>query len=364
MKRLIEAALAVGFGAVMGWSAARVAADRSSDLGHHDTTTGVLAGARGALEAAARTLQQLERPPRTWDGIGGWRTPILARSEATWSDLLPWYDPALPVDPPRLEQCVSGPGVSVSGCRDIATDAHGLRFPGRGSWILDTFYGAVKVLVLDGTAERRRQAIDIATFVASNVVHSAADSRRFNPWRIEEIPALHVPRLFWSEQPVKDRCGGVAALAACVFDSEGFATRKVEIGTLEDGHNVAEVEVGDDEWIVVDVDWGYVFTDDLGSSLDLDTLRDRLVRHADVVAVDIGGGKRWLRPELNADGGSPFHWSPVCDDRPRDPDQLLDWLRTQLVNVRMSSFDTRLASERALERSERLERILGTRRGR
>jgi hypothetical protein len=248
--------------------------------------------------------------------------------------------------------------VSESGCRSIATDPDGIVFPRHGSWILDTSYGDVKVLILDRAGDRRRDALDIATFVASNAVHSAADSRLFNPWRIEELPALHVPRLFWSDQPVKDRCGGVAALAACVLESQGFATRKVEIGTLEDGHIVAEVEVDREEWIVVDVDWGYVFTDDRGRYLGIDALRSRLSAGAAVLTEDIGGGKKWLRPELNRDDGPPFVWGPECGDRARDAEQLLEWLRANLSRIRTSRFDTRLASERTRDRSESLTRAI------
>lgn len=95
--------------------------------------------------------------------------------------------------------------------------------------------------------------------------------------------------------------------------------------------------------------------------LDVDTLRDRVTEGAEVVAMDIGGGKRWLRSELNTGSTPPFHWSPVCDDRPRDPDQLLGWLRANLQNVKTSRFDTRLASERSLDRHNSLERVLEAR---
>lgn len=257
-------AVAAGVGFGVGWIGAQLYHDSRNLSASPDLATGILEAAKEGLEASARTLAEIEKPPGSHDPEGGWRLPIVRGLEVQWIDLSPWYQPELPVDSPQLRGCISGPGISVAECDELVVSRDGLIFPRRGPWILDTSYGAVKVLPLDRVPDPRRTVVYIATFVASNVAHSTADTRRFNPWRIDQIPALNVPRLFWSDQPVKDWCGGVAALVACVFENEGFATRKVEIGRLEDDHIVTEVGVGDDDWIVVDVDWGHLFTDRRG----------------------------------------------------------------------------------------------------
>ena len=358
MKRIVSVVTAAVVGAAIGWMLATRVGTEAGRGQSHPTVQGLMQGAVGALDAAAATLAQIEKPQGSVDSSGRWRLPIVVGREVPWEKVFPWYLPALPTDPPQLVDCLQGPGVGSTLCSAVRSTASGVVVPRSGSWIFDTSYGEVKVLVLDQGSPPADTAVAIATFVSSNVVHSAADAGYFNPWRIEEIPALHVPRLFWTGQPVKDRCGGVAALAGCVFENQGFATRKIEIGSPEDGHIVAEVEVGADRWIMVDVDWGFVFEDGRGGLLDVERLRGRLAASEEVVAVDIGGGKTWLHPELNVDGGPPFHWSRACDGAKRDPDWLLEWLRVNLPTVRVSRFDTRLASERAHDRSEALERAI------
>lgn len=182
-------------------------------------------------------------------------------------NFVPWttFSSFLPagVNATRIEPRVIGSFSSVfdAGTTAIPTEGtDGVSFPGPGEYGLYTNLGTFRVLILDPDASRDGELMDIASFVARNIVHSPADhASTMN----SELRKALIGKLFLSDQPLFLWCQEGSAVLSDILKAMGYEARMITLqGPQFGGHSVIDAYFPDSgHWGMLDVDYGTFLKD-------------------------------------------------------------------------------------------------------